>query len=66
LLWQDAGRRGSFFEKMLGYANRRRLYGEALGPRRSIRQLPAKPTHLALNSAAFDLDPRQSAAGRAG
>ena len=60
-------RRGSFFEKMLGYANHLGLYGEELGPQGQHRgNFPQAFTHLALVSAAFDLDRRLSAAGHAG
>jgi GH15 family glucan-1,4-alpha-glucosidase len=56
-----------FFEKMLGYANHLGLYGEELGPRaQHLGNFPQGFTHLALISAAFDLDRRLSAAGHAG
>jgi GH15 family glucan-1,4-alpha-glucosidase len=56
-----------FFEKMLGYANHVGLYGEELGPRaQHLGNFPQAFTHLALISAAFDLDRRLSAAGHAG
>jgi GH15 family glucan-1,4-alpha-glucosidase len=56
-----------FFEKMLGYANHLGLYGEELGPRaQHLGNFPQAFTHLALISAAFDLDRRLSAAGHAG
>jgi GH15 family glucan-1,4-alpha-glucosidase len=56
-----------FFEKMLGYANRLGLYGEELGPRtQQLGNFPQAFTHLALISAAYDLDRRLSAAGHAG
>ena len=55
-VWQDAGRRSSFFEKMLGYANHLGLYGEELGPQaQHLGNFPQAFTHLALISAAFDL-----------
>jgi GH15 family glucan-1,4-alpha-glucosidase len=54
-----------FFEKMLGYANHVGLYGEELGPRgQHLGNFPQAFTHLALISAAYDLDRRLSAAGR--
>lgn len=53
-----------FFEKMLGYANHLGLYGEELGPRaQHLGNFPQAFTHLALISAAFDLDRRLTAAG---
>ena len=56
-----------FFEKMLGYANHLGLYGEELGPRgQHLGNFPQAFTHIALISAAFDLDRRLSAAGHAG
>ena len=56
-----------FFEKMLGYANHLGLYGEELGPQaQHLGNFPQAFTHLALISAAFDLDRRLSAAGFAG
>src|SRR5262249_47130294 len=56
-----------FFEKMLGYANHLGLYGEELGPQaQHLGNFPQAFTHLALISAAFDLDRRLSAAGHAG
>ena len=54
------------FEKMLGYANHLGLYGEELGPQgQHLGNFPQAFTHLALISAAFDLDRRLSAAGHA-
>ena len=45
------------FEKMLGYANHLGLYAEELGPRgESLGNFPQAFTHLALISAAFNLD----------
>jgi GH15 family glucan-1,4-alpha-glucosidase len=56
-----------FFEKMLGYANHLGLYGEELGPRaQHLGNFPQAFTHLALISAAYDLDRRLSAAGHPG
>jgi GH15 family glucan-1,4-alpha-glucosidase len=56
-----------FFEKMLGYANHLGLYGEELGPRaQHLGNFPQAFTHLALISAAYDLDRRLSAAGHEG
>jgi GH15 family glucan-1,4-alpha-glucosidase len=55
------------FEKMLGYANHLGLYGEELGPQaQHLGNFPQAFTHLALISAAFDLDRRLSATGHAG
>src|SRR5882672_3534942 len=54
-----------YFEKMLGYANHLGLYGEQLGYRgEHLGNFPQAFTHLALISAAFDLDRRLSAGGR--
>jgi GH15 family glucan-1,4-alpha-glucosidase len=56
-----------FFEKMLGYANPLGLYGEELGPQAEhLGNFPQAFTHLALISAAYDLDRRLSAAGHRG
>jgi GH15 family glucan-1,4-alpha-glucosidase len=56
-----------FFEKMLGYASHLGLYGEELGPQgQHLGNFPQAFTHVALISAAFDLDRRLSAAGHAG
>jgi GH15 family glucan-1,4-alpha-glucosidase len=56
-----------YFEKMLGYANHVGLYAEQLGRRAEhLGNFPQAFTHLALVSAAFDLDRRLSAAGHAG
>ncbi len=53
-----------YFEKMLGYANHLGLYAEELGPRgEHLGNFPQAFTHLALISAAYDLDRRLSAAG---
>jgi len=55
-----------FFEKMLGYANQLGLYGEELGHRgEHLGNFPQAFTHLALISAAYDLDRRLSAASQA-
>jgi GH15 family glucan-1,4-alpha-glucosidase len=53
-----------FFEKMLGYANHLGLYAEELGQRgEHLGNFPQAFTHLALISAAYDLDRRLSATG---
>jgi GH15 family glucan-1,4-alpha-glucosidase len=53
-----------FFDKMLGYANHLGLYSEELGPRgEHLGNFPQAFTHLALISAAYDVDRRLSAAG---
>ncbi len=45
------------FEKMLGYANHLGLYGEEIGPRgETLGNFPQAFTHLALISAAYNLD----------
>jgi GH15 family glucan-1,4-alpha-glucosidase len=55
------------FEKMLGYANHVGLYGEELGHRgEHLGNFPQAFTHLALISAAYDLDRRLSVAGHPG
>jgi GH15 family glucan-1,4-alpha-glucosidase len=52
------------FEKMLGYASHLGLYSEELGRRgEHLGNFPQAFTHLALISAAYDLDRRLSAAG---
>ena len=52
------------FEKMLGYANHLGLYAEELGRSgEHLGNFPQAFTHLALISAAFDLDRRLSGAG---
>jgi GH15 family glucan-1,4-alpha-glucosidase len=54
-----------YFEKMLGYANHLGLYGEELGYRgQHLGNFPQAFTHLALISAAYDLDRRLSSARR--
>jgi GH15 family glucan-1,4-alpha-glucosidase len=53
-----------YFEKMLGYANHLGLYAEELGPRgEHLGNYPQAFTHLALISAAYNLD-RAISAGR--
>ncbi|HUS06596.1 MAG TPA: glycoside hydrolase family 15 protein, partial [Bryobacteraceae bacterium] len=45
------------FEQMLGYANHLGLYAEQIGPRgEALGNFPQAFTHLALISAAFNLD----------
>jgi GH15 family glucan-1,4-alpha-glucosidase len=52
------------FEKMLGYANHLGLYSEEIGQSgEHLGNFPQAFTHLALISAAYDLDRRLSAAG---
>ncbi|HEX9842264.1 MAG TPA: glycoside hydrolase family 15 protein [bacterium] len=52
------------FEKMLGYANHLGLYAEELGPcGEHLGNFPQAFTHLALISAAYDLDRRLNMAG---
>ncbi|MDQ3308673.1 MAG: glycoside hydrolase family 15 protein, partial [Gemmatimonadota bacterium] len=52
------------FEKMLSYANHVGLYAEELGPSgEHLGNFPQAFTHLALISAAYDLDRRLSGAG---
>ena len=47
------------FEKMLGYANHLGLYAEELGPSgEHLGNFPQAFTHLALISAAYDLNRR--------
>jgi GH15 family glucan-1,4-alpha-glucosidase len=55
------------FEKMLGYANHLGLYAEELGPRGEfLGNFPQAFTHLALISAAYEIDRVLSATGRPG
>ena len=52
------------FEKMLGYASHLGLYAEEIGPRgEHLGNFPQAFTHLALISAAYDLDRRLSGEG---
>jgi GH15 family glucan-1,4-alpha-glucosidase len=52
------------FEKVLGYANHLGLFAEQLGPSgEHLGNFPQAFTHLALISAAYDLDRRLDAAG---
>ncbi len=54
-----------YFEKMLGYANHLGLYSEELGPRAEhLGNFPQAFTHLALISAAYDIDRRLSKRGQ--
>jgi GH15 family glucan-1,4-alpha-glucosidase len=54
------------FDKIQGYANRLGLFSEQLGSRGEfLGNVPQAFTHLALISAAYDLDRRLSAAGEA-
>jgi len=53
-----------YFEKMLGYANHLGLYAEEIGPKgEHLGNFPQALTHLALISAAYDLDRRLNGAG---
>jgi GH15 family glucan-1,4-alpha-glucosidase len=53
-----------YFEKMLGYANHLGLFAEEVGPKgEHLGNFPQALTHLALISAAFDLDRRLNGAG---
>ena len=53
-----------FFEKMLGYANHLGLYAEELSPQAEhLGNFPQAFTHLALITAAFELDRRLEEAG---
>ncbi|MDN5850347.1 MAG: glycoside hydrolase family 15 protein [Nitrococcus sp.] len=52
-----------YFEKMLGYANHLGLYAEEIGPSgEHLGNFPQAFTHVALISAAYDLDRRLDAA----
>lgn len=52
------------FEKVLGYANHLGLFAEQLGPSgEQLGNFPQAFTHLALISAAYDIDRRLNAAG---
>ena len=52
------------FEKMLGYANHVGLFAEQLGPSgEHLGNFPQAFTHLALISAAYELDRRLSLGG---
>jgi GH15 family glucan-1,4-alpha-glucosidase len=52
------------FEKVLGYANHLGLFAEQLGPSgEHLGNFPQAFTHLALISAAYDIDRRLSGAG---
>ncbi len=56
-----------YFEKMLGYANHLGLYSEELGPKTEfLGNFPQAFTHLALISAAFDLNRRLTDSGQEG
>jgi GH15 family glucan-1,4-alpha-glucosidase len=56
-----------FMEKALGHANHLGLYAEQLGPcADQLGNFPQAFTHLALISAAFDLDRRLNAIGQRG
>ncbi|MBI1789618.1 MAG: glycoside hydrolase family 15 protein [Acidobacteria bacterium] len=53
------------FERMLGYANHLGLYAEQIGPRgEALGNFPQALTHLALISAAFNLDRSLGGAGK--
>ena len=53
----DVDKARFYFEKALGYANHLGLYGEELGPRgEHLGNFPQAFTHLALISAAYELD----------
>lgn len=55
------------FDKMLSYSNHLGLYGEELGPKgEQLGNFPQAFTHLALISAAYDLDRRLNEAGICG
>lgn len=60
----DLQRARFLFEKALGYANHLGLYAEELGPRgEHLGNFPQAFTHLAIISAAYDLDRRLSRRG---
>jgi GH15 family glucan-1,4-alpha-glucosidase len=60
----DLDRARFYFEKMLGYANHVGLYAEELGLHgEHLGNFPQAFTHLALISAAYDLDRRLNLAG---
>jgi GH15 family glucan-1,4-alpha-glucosidase len=60
----DVNQARLYFEKMAGYANHLGLYAEELGLRgEQLGNFPQAFTHLALISAAFDVDRRLDAAG---
>ena len=55
------------FERMLGYSNHLGLYAEETGPcGEALGNFPQAFTHLALISAAYDIDRRLTASGHAG
>jgi GH15 family glucan-1,4-alpha-glucosidase len=63
----DLDRARFYFEKMLGYANHVGLYAEELGLHgEHLGNFPQAFTHLALISAAYDLDRRLNLAGHHG
>jgi GH15 family glucan-1,4-alpha-glucosidase len=60
----DLQRARFLLEKMFGYANHVGLYAEEIGPSgEHLGNFPQAFTHLALISAAYDLDRRLSGAG---
>ena len=63
----DVNKARFIFEKLLGYANHVGLYAEEIGAHgEHLGNFPQAFTHLALISAAFDLDRRLSGARRRG
>ena len=68
--WPRAGGGGGArhcFEKMLGYANHLGLYAEELGPAgQHLGNFPQAFTHLALISAAYNLDQNLERRGHRG